>query len=64
MKNKITYTLALALLSCLSFLQLQAQTLIQKTDVDALPIIFMGKEVNIHIVSPEPIQYAYRRPAF
>lgn len=57
MKNKITYTLALALLSCLSFLQLQAQTLIQKTDVDALPIIFMGKEVNIHIVSPEPIQF-------
>lgn len=55
MKNKITYTLAL--LSCLSFLQLQAQTLIQKTDVDALPIIFMGKEVNIHIVSPEPIQF-------
>ena len=57
MKNKITYTIALALLSCLSFLQLQAQTLIQKTDVDALPIIFMGKEVNIHIVSPEPIQF-------
>lgn len=57
MKNKITYTLALVLLSCLSFLQLQAQTLIQKTDVDALPIIFMGKEVNIHIVSPEPIQF-------
>lgn len=57
MKNKITYTLVLALLSCLSFLQLQAQTLIQKTDVDALPIIFMGKEVNIHIVSPEPIQF-------
>ncbi|WP_424655050.1 DUF4138 domain-containing protein [Capnocytophaga leadbetteri] len=57
MKNKITYTLAFALLSCLSFLQLQAQTLIQKTDVDALPIIFMGKEVNIHIVSPEPIQF-------
>lgn len=57
MKNKITYTFALALLSCLSFLQLQAQTLIQKTDVDALPIIFMGKEVNIHIVSPEPIQF-------
>lgn len=57
MKNKIIYTLALALLSCLSFLQLQAQTLIQKTDVDALPIIFMGKEVNIHIVSPEPIQF-------
>ncbi|WP_454976834.1 DUF4138 domain-containing protein [Capnocytophaga leadbetteri] len=57
MKNKITYTIALALLSCLSFLQSQAQTLIQKTDVDALPIIFMGKEVNIHIVSPEPIQF-------
>lgn len=57
MKNKITYTLTFALLSCLSFLQLQAQTLIQKTDVDALPIIFMGKEVNIHIVSPEPIQF-------
>lgn len=57
MNNKTISQLTAALLTCLSFLQLQAQTLIHKTEVDDLPIIFMGKEVNIHIVSPEPIQF-------
>ena len=57
MNNKTISQLTAALLTCLSFLQLQAQTLIHKTEVGDLPIIFMGKEVNIHIVSPEPIQF-------
>jgi conjugative transposon TraN protein len=39
------------------FLQSNAQTLNPKIDVENLPIIFMGDGVNIHIISPEPIQF-------
>lgn len=51
----IKITSIIAFLGC--FLQLNAQTLIQKKEINDLPIIFLGKDMNIHIVSPEIIQF-------
>ena len=39
------------------FLQGNAQELKHKVEVEDLPIIFMGEDVNIHIIAPEPIQF-------
>ena len=39
------------------FLQTQAQTLEDKIEVAELPIIFMGRDINIHVIAPEPIQF-------
>lgn len=58
MKNNITKIAIVFALFC--FLQpknTQAQTLEDKIEVAELPIIFMGRDVNIHIIAPEPIQF-------
>ena len=39
------------------FLQGNAHELKHKVEVEDLPIIFMGEDVNIHIIAPEPIQF-------
>lgn len=57
MNSKIIFKLTAALLTSFFFLQGQSQTLFNKVEVESLPIVFMGKNVNIHIVSPEPIQF-------
>ena len=57
MKNNIITKLSIALFAILWGGQTQAQTLVNQINVDNLPIIFMGKEVNIHIIAPEPIQF-------
>jgi conjugative transposon TraN protein len=57
MKNNIITKLSIALFAILGGRQAQAQTLVNQINVDNLPIIFMGKEVNIHIIAPEPIQF-------
>lgn len=58
MNSKTLFPKTAALLICLfSLVQGYAQTLVNQINVDNLPIIFMGKDVNIHIVSPEPIQF-------
>ncbi len=53
MTTKIITTIAFIL----CFLSIKAQTLTEKKEIGDLPIIFMGKDVNIHIISPEPIQF-------
>ena len=58
MNSKTLFPKTAALLICLfSLVQGYAQTLVNQINVDNLPIIFMGNDVNIHIVSPEPIQF-------
>ncbi len=59
MKNNITkiVTTAFALFLFLYPKDTQAQTLEDKIEVAELPIIFMGKDVNIHVIAPEPIQF-------
>jgi conserved protein found in conjugate transposon traN len=59
MKNNITkiVTTAFALFLFLHPKDTQAQTLEDKIEVAELPIIFMGKDVNIHVIAPEPIQF-------
>lgn len=59
MKNNIT-KIAIIAFALFCFLQpknTQAQTLEDKIEVVKLPIIFMGRDVNIHIIAPEPIQF-------
>lgn len=52
-----TFTLFAFINLLISFISANAQTLIQKKEIEDLPIIFMGKNVNIHIVAPEPIEF-------
>lgn len=56
MKNNIT-KIATVVFALFCFLQIQGQTLEDKIEVAELPIIFMGRDVNIHIIAPEPIQF-------
>jgi conserved protein found in conjugate transposon traN len=56
MKNNIT-KIATVVFALFCFLQTQGQTLEDKIEVAELPIIFMGRDVNIHIIAPEPIQF-------
>ena len=55
MKNNIT-KIVTVVFALFCFLQTQGQTLEDKIEVAELPIIFMGRDVNIHIIAPEPIQ--------
>ena len=58
MKNNIITKLSIALFAILWGGQTQSTNPWSiKLNVDNLPIIFMGKEVNIHIIAPEPIQF-------
>ena len=56
MKNNIT-KIVTVVFTLFCFLQTQGQTLEDKIEVAELPIIFMGRDVNIHIIAPEPIQF-------
>ena len=56
MKNNIT-KIVTVVFALFCFLQTQGQTLEDKIEVAELPIIFMGRDVNIHIIAPEPIQF-------
>ena len=56
MKNNIT-KIVTVVFTLFYFLQTQGQTLEDKIEVAELPIIFMGRDVNIHIIAPEPIQF-------
>lgn len=56
MKNNIT-KIVTVVFALFCFLQIQGQTLEDKIEVAELPIIFMGRDVNIHIIAPEPIQF-------
>ena len=56
MKNNIT-KIVTVVFALFCFLQTQGQTLEDKIEVAELPIIFMGRDINIHIIAPEPIQF-------
>ncbi|MDO5608849.1 MAG: conjugative transposon protein TraN [Capnocytophaga sp.] len=55
MNNKLIYSLIIAFLWVAT--TVQAQTSIEKTRVSDLPVIYMEKGINVHIISPEPIQF-------
>lgn len=56
--NKLKFQFVIVFLLVLfSGVSGEAQTLTEKKRVSDLPIIYMEKNINIHVISPEPIQF-------